>query len=209
MRKRTQLAAAVATIAALAATGTAAAGAAPGPSPAKPGSVAAKTGEKPADPRLAVVAAQLGVTPGVLEGALLAAKASLSSADITPDAFAAAVAAHLGLPVAQVGDALGSQTAGPVRDGDRKKAGARNGTDKGVDPSPFDSDASAAWLAAALGVTQADAKAALTAVVVLGSSADGIDTGSAEFAGIAADLGVSVDQLRTALGDLKQSLDNS
>jgi hypothetical protein len=64
-------------------------------------------------------------------------------------------------------------------------------------------------MAEALGVDRDEAKAALAAVVRLGSSPAGIDTGSKAFSDIAASLGVSSEALRIALGDLKQSVATS
>jgi len=85
----------------------------------------------------------------------------------------------------------------------------KDGKDKkGADDprnSPFTTDAAAARLAAALGVSQAKAKAALVAVI---SAPGGIDPTSKAFGDIADSLGVSANRLETALGDLKQSLAN-
>jgi predicted small secreted protein len=89
------------------------------------------------------------------------------------------------------------------------KDGKQVGKDKkGADDprnSPFTTDAAAARLAAALGVSQAKAKAALVAVV---SAPGGIDPTSKAFGDIADSLGVSANRLITALGNLKQSLAN-
>ena len=99
---------------------------------------------------------------------------------------------------------------GGKRAGKAEKDGKQAGKDKkeADDPrnSPFASDAAAARLAAALGVSQAKAKAALVAVVR--SAPGGIVPTSKAFGDIAHSLGVSADRLKTALGDLKQSLAN-
>ncbi|MEU8192917.1 hypothetical protein AB0C10_03950 [Microbispora amethystogenes] len=164
-----------------------------------------------ADVKLAAIAKQLGVTPERLDAALVAAKTSLAnSADATPEAFVAAVAANLGLPVSQVRDALRPMIAGPAPgDDDRGKLdgmGKKGGMDKkggdGPRESPFTTDAAAASLAAALGVDQAKAKAALAALVALGR----VDVTSKTFRDIAASLGVGPDRLDAALSDLKRSL---
>ncbi|MBP2705037.1 hypothetical protein JOL79_14570 [Microbispora sp. RL4-1S] len=162
-----------------------------------------------ADAELAAIAAKLGVTTDRLTAALMAAKTSLAnSAGITPDAFAAAVADNLGLPIPQVQDALQPTVAEPAPAGDNQ--GKLDGMDKkGVDGpqnSPFTTDAAAASVAAALGVDQAKAKAALAAVVALGSDSGRVDPTSTAFGDIAASLGVTSDQLNTALSDLKRSL---
>ena len=61
-----------------------------------------------ADADFAAIAAKLGVTTDRLNAALVAAKRSLAdSTDVTPEAFVAAVAANLGLPVSRVQDAVG------------------------------------------------------------------------------------------------------
>ncbi|SIS23941.1 hypothetical protein SAMN05421833_1491, partial [Microbispora rosea] len=121
-----------------------------------------------------------------------------------PDAFIAAVAANLGLPIPQVQDALQPMVSEPAPAGDDQ--GKLNSMDKkaldGPQDSPFTTDAAAASLAAALGVDQAKAKAALATVVAWGR----VDPTSKAFGDIAASLGVTSDQLNTALSDLKRSL---
>jgi predicted trehalose synthase len=218
MMKRTRLVVATAAAIALAAT-SAASAAAPGPSPApgagKPGTVTtgadgkskvdgkarAEGSSKTAGTDFAAAAASLGVTVGQLEQALTSAKTSLASLPSpTEDDLITAVATTLGLPVARVRDALQPMIGTPGPGGPATK--------EGDDPqnSPFLSDAAAASLATALGVDQARAKAALAAVVALAAASDGIDVGSPVFGEIAASLGVSSDQLRSALAELKQSL---
>jgi hypothetical protein len=213
MMKRTRLVAATVTLAALATTGTASAatsGSDPRPGAAKSGAAVKVEGKsKPAaDADFAAIAAKLGVTTDRLTDALVAAKRSLAtSTRVTPEAFVAAVAANLGLPASRVKAAVEPMLLKPGRPraGDGKQAGKdKKGAD---DPrnSPFASNAAAARLAAALGVSQAKAKAALVAVV---SAPGGIVPTSKAFRDIARSLGVSADRLKTALGDLKQSLDN-
>ncbi|WP_410784913.1 hypothetical protein [Kribbella sp. C-35] len=223
MMKRAQLVVATVTVAALATTGTASAavsGADSKPGAAKSGAAVKVDGKaKPAkDTDLAKIAAQLGVTTDRLEAALVAAKRSLAgSTTVTPEEFVAAVAANLALPVAQVKAAVEPLFLKPGRprpgdgkqDGKGRTDGKQGGKDKkGADDprnSPFASDAAAARLAAALGVSQAKAKSALVTLV---SAPGGIVPTSKAFRDIADSLGVSVDRLKTALGDLKQSLDN-
>ena len=208
MMKRTRLVAATVTLAALATTGTASAD--PKPGAAKSGAAVKVEGKsKPAaDADLAAIAAKLGVTTDRLNAALIAAKRSFAgSTTVTPEAFVAAVAAKLGLPAARVKAAVEPLFLKPgrPRPGDDKQAGKdKKGAD---DPrnSPFASNAAAARLAAALGVSQAKAKAALVALV---SAPGGIVPTSKFFRDIAHSLGVSADRLTTALGDLKQSLAN-
>ncbi len=215
MMKRTRLVVATVTLATLAATGTAAAAAAaaaadPAPTPgaSKSGSATVKVDGKSragADADFAAIAAKLGVTTERLDAALVAAKTSLAnSADVTPEAFVSTVAANLGLPVSQVQEALGPMVAEPApgRD-DRGKLDSMN--EKALDgpqDSPFTTDAAAASVAAALGVDQAKAKAALATVVAWGR----VDPTSKAFGDLAASLGVSSDQLNAALSDLKRSL---
>ena len=219
MMKRTRLVAATVTLAALAATGSASAatsGSDPKPGAAKSGAAVKVEGKsKPAaDADFAAIAAKLGVTTDRLTAALVAAKRSLAtSTKVTPEAFVAAVAANLGLPASRVKEAVEPMFLRPGRpradDGKQDHKAKKDGKDrKGADDprnSPFTTNAAAGRLAAALGVSQAKAKAALTAVV---SAPGGIVPKSKAFRDIARSLGVSADQLRTALGDLKQSLDN-
>lgn len=223
MMKRTRLIAATVTLAALATTGTASAatsGSDPKPGAAISGAAVKVEGKsKPAaDADFAAIAAKLGVTTDRLNAALVAAKMSLAgSNNVTPEAFVRAVAAKLGLPASRVKAAVEPLFLKPGRtradDGKRagkaEKDGKQAGKDrKGADDprnSPFASNAAAARLAAALGVSQAKAKAALVAVVL---APGGIVPTSKAFGDIAHSLGVSADRLTTALGDLKQSLAN-
>jgi hypothetical protein len=203
--KRSRVVAITATLAALAATGAgaqAASGASPAAGPTKPGATAA------ANDDIAALAATLGVTTDQLTAAMVSAKMSLvGSTNVTPDAFVTAVAANLELPVPQVQAALEPMFAkrAPTEadkakpDGDAKQS---------AEDSPFSTEAAAASLAAALGVDQARAKAALAALVALGSAKEGIDPAAQSFADIAASLGVSPERLLAALSDLKRSLAN-
>ena len=219
MMKRNRLVAAAVTLAALATTGTASAatsGSDPKPGAAKSGAAVKVEGKsKPAkDVDLAKIAAKLGVTTARLNAALVAAKRSLAgSTNVTPEAFVKAVAVNLGLPVSRVKAAVEPLFLEPgrARAGDGKqghKAKQEDKDKKGADDprkSPFASNAAAARLAAALGVSQAKAKAALVTLV---SAPGGIVPTSKAFRDIANSLGVSADRLKTALGDLKQSLAN-
>ena len=217
MMKRTRLVAAAVTLVALATTGTASAatsGSDPKSGAAKSGAAVKVDGKsKPAmDTDLAAIAAKLGVTTDRLNAALIAAKRSLAgSTTVTPEAFVAAVAANLGLPAARVKAAVEPLFLKPGRpragDDKRDHKATKDGKDKkGADDprnSPFTTNAAAARLAAALGVSQAKAKAALVAVV---SAPGGIVPTSKAFRDLAHSLGVSADRLKAALGDLKQSL---
>ncbi|MEV5741110.1 hypothetical protein AB0L30_13760 [Microbispora rosea] len=153
-----------------------------------------------ADADLAAIAAKLGVTTERLDAALVAAK----TADLPPESFVSTVAATLGLPVSQVQDALGPMVDEPAPDGDNQGKLDSMGTKAldGSPDSPFTTDAAAASLAAALGVDQAKAKAALAALVALGR----VRPTSKAFGDIAASLGVGSDQLDAALRELKRLL---
>ncbi|MEV1201521.1 hypothetical protein [Microbispora rosea] len=197
------------TLVTLAATGTAAAaGPAPTPGAVQSGCAPVKPGGRPeagTDADLAAIAAKLGVTTERLDAALVAAKTSLAnSASVTPDAFIAAVATNLGLPIPQVQDALQPMVAEPAPDDDNQGKLDSMGTKArdGSPDSPFTTDAASASLAAALGVDQAKAEAALAAVVALGR----VCPESKAFGDIAASLGVGSDQLDAALRELKRSL---
>jgi hypothetical protein len=213
MMKRSRLIAATVTLAALATTGTASAatsGSDPKPGAPKSGAAVKVEGKsKPAkDADLAKIATKLGVTTDRLNAALVAAKKSLAGSNhVTPEAFVRAVAAKLGLPASRVKAAVEPMLLKPGRP--RADDGKRDGKDKkGADDprnSPFASNATAARLAAVLGVSRVKAKAALVALV---SAPGGIDPTSKAFGDIARSLGVSAGRLNSALGDLKQSLAN-
>jgi hypothetical protein len=211
--KRTRLVAAAITLVALATTGTASAatsGSDPKTGAAKSGAAVKAEGKsKPAkDVDLAKIAAKLGVTTARLDAALVAAKKSLAgSTNVTSEAFARAVAARLGLPASRVKAAIeplflnpGRARADDKHENDGKGKGAEDPRN-----SPFASNAAAARLAAALGISQAKAKAALVTLV---SAPGGIVPTSKSFRDLARSLGVSADRLKNALGDLKQSLAN-
>jgi len=213
MMKRTRLVAAAITLVALATTGTASAatsGSDPKTGAAKSGAAVKAEGKsKPAkDVDLAKIAAKLGVTTARLDAALVAAKKSLAgSTNVTSEAFARAVAARLGLPASRVKAAIeplflnpGRARADDKHENDGKGKGAEDPRN-----SPFASNAAAARLAAALGISQAKAKAALVTLV---SAPGGIVPTSKSFRDLARSLGVSADRLKNALGDLKQSLAN-
>jgi hypothetical protein len=208
MRRTTRLAVAAAALAAVAATGTTSASAAgTSPSPTGVTSGTEKSPGKP-DAALAAAAAKLGVTTDRLMEALTSAKKSLAgSSSVSQDQFVAAVAAGLGLPVGVVNDALTPVLLKPGRDDGGKPAKKKDGEDQST--SPLLSDTAAAAFAATLGVDQAKAKAALANLVKIGSKPRGIDPSSKDFAGVASSLGVTVDQLKDALGTLKQSLEHA
>jgi hypothetical protein len=220
MRKRTRLVVATATLAALAATGAApamAAGTDPNHGVDAPSSDAKSNGgatgtsktAADADADFAAAAASLGVTTDQLGAAVVAAKTSLAtSTSATDDDFVGAVANNLGLPVSQVSEALTPLLVTPST-----RAAEKGGEDKAAgadDPqrSPFATDAAAASLAAALGIEPAVAKSTLAALIALGSSG-GIEPASQPFRDLATTAGVSPEQLRDALGELKRSLAGS
>ena len=204
--KPTRLVAVAATVAALAGVAASPAAADPTPSPS-----ATKAGAATADSDLAQQAAALGVTKDRLIAALVAAKQSLAgSTSVTPDAFVAAVAANLGLPVAQVSAVLTPMLTKPDApkargEGTTKAEGEKAEGDKqgGAEQAqPFSIDEAAAVLAASLGIDQAKAKDAMTALVAMGRS----DTTSSAFQDLAASLGVSADQLEAAVRHLKETM---
>lgn len=223
MVKRKRVVAVVVAIAALGTTGTASAatsGSTPAPSPTKSGAPAVAGNDKSVDKsagksdgksagksadagkdEFAAIAAKLGVTTDRLNAATVAAKMSLASTNGgTPQAFYAAIAANLGLPVARVQDALGTEI---FRKGPEGGKPSKNGV---PGPSPFSTDSAAAFVAHELGVDQKKAKTALAAVVALSDARGGIDPTSKAFGDIAASLGVSSSKLATALTDLKMSI---
>ncbi|MGW7686666.1 hypothetical protein ACWGID_38360 [Kribbella sp. NPDC054772] len=171
MMKRLQLAVASVSLAALVATGTASA-ATTGSDPKTGGAKAAAAAKAEGKPKpgrkaeFAAMAAKLGVSASRLEAAFVAAKRSLEgSANVTPQAFAAAVAANLGLPVSKVRSVVEPVLLEPgrTRGGKDHKAGPdgkRGHKDKGAD-APFATNAAAAHLATTLGVSRAKAMAAV------------------------------------------------
>lgn len=206
MIKKKRMAVATAALATLVVVGTAtaASGADPTASPTK----AATVGGKPAtaDPDLVAAATALGVTPDALTAAIVAAKQSFANAThtVTSNEFVAAVASRLGLPTARVGQALAPMIAAPRQGGD--KAG---GTDKGATnpaDSPFATEAAAQAFATSTGVSVDKARTALAALLRLAGTTGRVDTDSAGFRAIADQLGLTTDQLMTALGQLKASL---
>ncbi|RCG29818.1 hypothetical protein DQ384_19840 [Sphaerisporangium album] len=215
MRKRTRLVVVTATLAALAATGTAAAasGPTPAPSPVTSDSAPVKADENikksagvegkaraSADADLAAIAAKLGVTTDRLTAALVATKRSLVNAtDVTPDAIVAAVAANLGLPVAQVQDALAPLINAPKPDGDARDEKRADGPRKRDEKSGDSPDAHLAPIAAELGVTAERLTDAMRAAKTsLARSAD--ITPETIVAAIAANLGLPVAQVQEVLG---------
>jgi 2-hydroxychromene-2-carboxylate isomerase len=202
-QKRTAVAAVALATLVVAGTATAASGADPTPGTTKAAAVG-----KPAtaDPDLLAAATTLGVTPDALTAAIVGAKQSFANAThtVSNDDFVAAVAGRLGLPTARVGQALAPMIAAPGRGGD-KADGKGKDTANPAD-SPFATEAAAQAFAASTGVSVDRARAALAAVLRLAGTDGGLDTDSAGFRAIADQLGLTTDQLMTALGQLKASL---
>jgi len=192
MRNRARVIAAAAVTAALAAGTTGAALAST--TAAKP-STHAKTmpasGQRAADRDLAE---RLGVSPARLDQAMRAAKTSLShAAKPTESQFDAALAQILGIPQARVRQAL------PVgKPGGSKAVGSRA-------PVGHSNDALTAAVARELHASIAQVSAALRPLYAAGRA----DPSSPVFAAAARSLGVSTQQLTTALLQAKRSLAGS
>ena len=221
MRNRTRVIATAAVAVALAAGSTAAAVAAPtGGKPSAP--AAAKTAppaKRPSavktppsvktpsavktplpDNGLADLAAKLGVTPARLDQALRTVKSSLGASGTAPaeDQFTAALARVLGIPVARVRQAFPAGAPGGSKAAKDKKPG---GNGSGTANPALDS-ALAAAVARELHVSTARVSAALRPLLAAGRA----DPSSPAFAAAARSLGVSSQQLTTALVNAKMSL---
>jgi hypothetical protein len=205
MRNRTRMIAAAAVTAALAAGSTVAVAAAGG----KPG-VPAKTtsaSEKPGhDAMVAAVAAELHVSTARVSAALQPLFAA-GHADTSSPAFAAAARA-LGVSTGQLQTALahakqslaGRAQAKPGPDGAKTPPASAKAADE-----RRGHDAMVAAVAAELHVSTARVSAALQPLFAAGHA----DTSSPAFAAAARALGVSTNQLDTALMHAKQSLAQS
>lgn len=202
MRNRTRVIAATALAAALAAGSVSAASASPvaakAGAPAK--TVSATKQPVPGQPvskqpvDLAELAARLGVSPTRLEQALREVKTSLVHSGTTSPSqhqFEAALARVLGIPLAQVQQAM------PTGPGQSKKIGAKGpGSRQGVNAAVV------AAVASYLHRSTAQVNAALRTMLAAGR----VDTSSPAFAAAARSLGVSAAQLSAALMHAKESL---
>jgi hypothetical protein len=204
MRNQTRVITAVAVVAALAAGSTAAAVAST--ASGKPGIAAATTASASGKCAPSDLAAQLGVSQGSLDQAGRTVKMSLrtGSGTVTGERFAAVLAQALGIPQARVQQALAAdKSCGPAPGG--SAPGAKSDGSKHA-PSPAAErqaqHAMAAAVAKELHVSLAEVNAALRPLFAAGHA----DTSSADFAAAARALGVSTQQLATALMHAKQSL---
>lgn len=193
MRYRSRLIAAAAVTMTLAAGGTAAAAAGGNGGPATHSKITTgksqstlATGKSPGtgDTDLAN---RLGVSPDRLNSALHAAKSSLRDASRpTPESFYAALARNLGIPLSQV----------------RQAFPARTPTSKSGNSEQAGHETLAAAVAQTLHVSTARVTAALRPLFAAG----GADESSPAFAAAARSLGVSVEQLDSALIHAKMRL---
>jgi len=213
MRNRTRVIATAAIAVALAASSTAAAVASPADGTPSAPAVAKSTPaikDSPArkahgpDSSLPGLAAKLGVSQSRLDQALRTAKSSFrdSPASPTEDQFTAALARALGISVAQVRQAFPAGTPGDKQPGKGKiAAGGKQPGGSG----PTDAAVAAALTAAvasALHVSTAQVSAALQPLFAAGRA----DPSTPAFQAAARSLGVSSQQLTTALVNAKMSL---
>ena len=153
------------------------------------------------------LAARLGVSPARLDRALRAAKMSLSKANASPtvDQFEAALARILGIPEARVRQAFPAEKPGDTTAAGSKAARSKAAHAKAAQSKTAEratNHAFAVAVAQELGVSVSGVSAALRPMLQAGYA----DPTSPEFAAAARSLGVSVDQLSTALVHAKQSL---
>lgn len=209
MRNRTRVIATAAVAVALAAGSTAAAMASPtGGKPSAPAAATNASTVKPPsvktpvpDDGLADLAAKLGVAPARLEQALRTVKSTLGTAGTSPteDQFTAALAQALGIPVARVRHAFPAGAPGGSKVVNGKQPGRSGPATHAIDA------ALAAAVARELHVSTARVSAALRPLFEAGRA----DPSSQAFAAAARSLGVSVQQLNTALVNAKMSLANT
>jgi hypothetical protein len=171
------------------------------------------------------------VTPDALIAAIIGAKQSFADGQspVAPAEFVAAVAERLVLPVAQVSAALEPLMSRPAGTGDKPdgqegdRAGGKPG-DKGVDrdgvkpgdkgghtakdtsPSPLTTEAAAQAFAGYAGVTVDQARAALATLVRRSDADGGLQPMDEVYQAVSAELGITTDQLDSALRQLKMSL---
>ena len=147
------------------------------------------------DPNLARIAAQLGVTSDRLLQALPKVKvAAAADGSLTGNAAARALAADLGVSVAQAQRAL------------QEFAGTGSPHSGGKSAAPMPPDAGLNALAARLHVSAARAAEVLNALGRMANPGHGVDPASPEFAALARSLGKTPDQLAQILRDWKESL---
>jgi hypothetical protein len=195
MRNRTRVIAVAAATAALAAGSTVTAMAST--TGVKPGAHATPVSTGKRCVPVTEMADRLGVSPARLDQALLAVKISLRTAGGTPtnDQFEAALARYLAIPQARVRETFAAEelcNAGPIR----AKPAPSGSTGQQGD------EALAAAVARELHESTARVSAALQPLFAAGRA----DPSSPAFATAASSLGVSTQQLTTALTEAKQSL---
>jgi hypothetical protein len=174
--------------------GTTGAVAAAGPSRAPSPKTSASPGIA-ADPNVARVAAQLGVSANRLLQALPKAKlAAASGGSLSGDAAARAVAADLGVSPAQAQRAL------------RELLGGMQAVSDGKSAAPLPPNAALTTLAARLHVSPDRAAQVLDALDRMANPGHGIDLASPAFAALAHSLGKTPVQLAQVLRMWKQSL---
>jgi hypothetical protein len=187
-------------VAAAVIAGTTGAVAVAGPSnaPTPSSAATAKTTAGPgiaADPNVARVAAQLGVSADRLLQALPKAKmASAADGSLTGDAAARALAADLGVSPAQAQRAL------------RELVGTAAPRSSGKSGTPMPPDQASAALAARLHVSTARAAEVLDALNRMADPGHGVDPASPAFAALAHSLGKTPAQLSQILVGWKQAL---
>jgi len=164
-----------------------------------PSSVAtAKTTASPGiatDPNVARVAAQLGVSADRLLQALPKAKmAAAADGSLTGDAAARALAADLGVSLAQAQGAL------------RELVGTAAPRSSGKSDTPMPADQALPALAARLHVSTARAAEVLDALNRMANPGHGVDQASPAFAALAHSLGKTPTQLTQILVGWKQAL---
>jgi hypothetical protein len=147
------------------------------------------------------VAARLGVSPDRLAQALRAIKTSFrnTSGRVTQNQFDAAVARNLGISQARVHQAFAAGSPGCIMPGGSKSGGPK--------PAAFQNERQAqtdmtAVVAKELHISTARVTAALRPMFAAGHA----DSDSSAFAAAARSLGVSTQQLATALMHAKESL---
>jgi hypothetical protein len=206
MRSRTRMIAAAAAVVAvaLAAGSTAAVASSAGGKPGVPAKTTSASEKQGHDAMVAAVARELHVSAARV-GAVLEPLFAAGHADTSSPAFAAAAGA-LGVSAEQLNTALvhakqslaASQQATQGPGG--TKGGAKDGTKAAEERQGH--DAMVAAVAAELHVSTARVSAALEPLFAAGHA----DTSSPAFAAAAGALGVSAEQLNTALMHAKQSL---
>jgi hypothetical protein len=213
--KRLAVAATTLAVAALGVTGTAAA-ASGAPASSSP-KAAAVSKAAASDAAFDAAAAALGITPDALTAAVIGAKQSfVTGGPVTDEAFLAAVADRLGLPATQVTEALTplistsphSDTK-PDAPSDDPKRDTKDGAGTKPEDSPLAADGAAEAFAAAAGVSVDQARAALKALVATADDDGGLQPTSKAYQDVAAGLGLTTEQLNSALGQLKRALNGA